>query len=445
MRAKSMALLMLALGCGLVASIGITQVMAKRNAEPASTGETQPILIASKDIPLGERLTVESLKLEAWPKDKIPAGSVAKLEDAQGLRTRTKLYAGEPILEKKLLGKGASMQGESSLIPKGMRVVSVKVDNVSGGPGLTLPGDRVDVMVHLVRNSGSDIQETSTRTILKDIKVFAVNDIVDMERDKDSSKEKDRERLSAKTISLLVTPPQAAKLTLASELGKIRLIMRGPEPEEDKDVQEGTAKPGELFGTATKANRDKESLLATPSQPDKNAGLLKMMEDLKKQAANLKKAVPAAISSEIWPMRILQPNGIIEVTLEADNSPEAAKMPQGGWHLLSSNTVTVSGGGSGSGSSNNKHPAAMTSAPTAPSAPQAGGPAVEPPAEPANEPAKDPNSNPAPQNTNPAPQDANPAPQNTSPTPQDAKPAGNPPAAEPVSDPGSELNQGGRE
>ncbi len=35
MRPKSLALLLLALGCGLVASIGITQVMATRNAGPA--------------------------------------------------------------------------------------------------------------------------------------------------------------------------------------------------------------------------------------------------------------------------------------------------------------------------------------------------------------------------------------------------------------------------
>ena len=42
MRPKSLALLLLALGCGLVASIGITEVMARRNAEPGGVaGETQ--------------------------------------------------------------------------------------------------------------------------------------------------------------------------------------------------------------------------------------------------------------------------------------------------------------------------------------------------------------------------------------------------------------------
>ena len=47
MRTKSVLLLMLALGCGLVASIGITQVMAKRSSgSPAATGETQSIFLA---------------------------------------------------------------------------------------------------------------------------------------------------------------------------------------------------------------------------------------------------------------------------------------------------------------------------------------------------------------------------------------------------------------
>ena len=56
-------------------------------------------------------MTSQVLKLEQWPKDKIPAGAISRIEDVEGRRARTKLYAGEPILEHKLLGKGASEQG----------------------------------------------------------------------------------------------------------------------------------------------------------------------------------------------------------------------------------------------------------------------------------------------------------------------------------------------
>ena len=47
MRAKSLALLMLALGCGLVASIGITQAIS-RHDEPLATGDVETVFVALK-------------------------------------------------------------------------------------------------------------------------------------------------------------------------------------------------------------------------------------------------------------------------------------------------------------------------------------------------------------------------------------------------------------
>ena len=176
----------------------------------------------------------------------MPPGAISRIEDVEGRRTRTRLYAGEPILENRLFGKGTSQQGATAMIPKGYRVVPVKVDLVSGGSSLILPGDRVDVMVHLVRDPSRDIKETVTRTILQDIKVFAVNDVLDLEKDKDGSKS-----IAAKTISLLVTPEQAAIVMLATQMGIVNLVMRSPETEEQTANAE--ARPAELFGEAGKA------------------------------------------------------------------------------------------------------------------------------------------------------------------------------------------------
>ncbi len=118
MRAKSMALLMLALGCGLVASIGITQVMAKRNLEPSGpVADTLPIIVADKEIPLGESLSASMLKQEPWPKDRIPQGAMSNIEDVEGRRIRQRIFKGEPILENKLLSKGASAQGAARSFP----------------------------------------------------------------------------------------------------------------------------------------------------------------------------------------------------------------------------------------------------------------------------------------------------------------------------------------
>jgi len=339
MRPKSLALLLLALGCGLVASIGITEVIAKRNAEPVGTvGDTQPIFVAMTDISLGELLTPQVLKVEQWPKDKVPAGAVTKIENVEGRRARTKLYAGEPILETKLLGKGASEQGATALIPKGYRVVPVKVDLVSGGSSLILPGDRVDVMIHLVRDPGREIPETITRTILQDIKVFAVNDVVDLEKEKDPN----NKSIDAKTISLLVTPEQAAKLMLATQMGTINLVMRSTE--DDTQTANVQAKPSELFGGPPKSVRDKESLMAGVEQnpAEKTKGILDLLNTMKAKPSQ--DSTEESKSSQIWTMRLLKPGEVSEVQFESDGTA-SGDSPTGTWK-----TTTLASGAGGNAS-----------------------------------------------------------------------------------------------
>jgi pilus assembly protein CpaB len=326
-----MALLMLALGCGLVASIGITQVMANRNTKPSGLdSETVQVIVADKDISVGEPLSAALVKQEPWPKDRVPSGALSNIEDVEGRRIRQRVFEGEPILENKLLSKGASAQGASAVIPVGYRVVSVLVDSVSGA-GLILPGDRVDVLVYLVSNSQHAIAETSTRTVLQDIKVFAVNDVVDMDKDgKDKS-------ITAKTISLLVTPAQAAKVTLASEMGKIRLVMRGPE--DNAHAEDASAKPEELLGHSAYSDRNKEA--ADPNKTDNKSSFLDLLSQIKAKPAV--KQTPEPPSTISWTMRILQPNGINDVVLESDILPAAGNPGLGHWRVSSSDLTSFGG------------------------------------------------------------------------------------------------------
>ena len=119
-------------GLRLVASIGITQVLAMRGGDtPAPTGETEKIFVVLKDVSMGDILTPQSVRLEAWPKDKVPVGAVTKTEDIDGRRTKAKLYTGEPILEDKLFRKGEETN-ITGMIPKGYRVVSGEGHDRSG-------------------------------------------------------------------------------------------------------------------------------------------------------------------------------------------------------------------------------------------------------------------------------------------------------------------------
>ena len=62
------------MGCGLVASIGISQVMDARNKAGGDPGDKQGVFVAMLDIQANEELTAQNIKLEEWPKNIVPQG-----------------------------------------------------------------------------------------------------------------------------------------------------------------------------------------------------------------------------------------------------------------------------------------------------------------------------------------------------------------------------------
>jgi Flp pilus assembly protein CpaB len=102
MRAKSLLLLIIALGCGTVASVGISQVMMDQKSQTPSEPPTVEILVAVKDVDVNQKLTSDLVKLEKWPQNRVPEGAMYKLEEAQDRYVRQRMYPGEPILAGKL-------------------------------------------------------------------------------------------------------------------------------------------------------------------------------------------------------------------------------------------------------------------------------------------------------------------------------------------------------
>ena len=113
----------LALGCGLVASIGISQVMDRRNAAEAPAAETEPVFVAGVDINYNDQMTPEKVKIEEWPKDKIHADALRTLDQIKGQRVAHKIFAGEQIRAGKLMGSRRAQSAWSDKIPPGYRVM----------------------------------------------------------------------------------------------------------------------------------------------------------------------------------------------------------------------------------------------------------------------------------------------------------------------------------
>ena len=218
-------LLALALGCGLVASIGISQVMDKNSSGMPAAVETAPVYVAMFNINLGDPIDASMVALQEWPKDKVPPGVISELSELEGRRPRTAIIQGEPIMEAKLLAPGQTADpiGE---IPEGYRLVTIPVDAETSAAGLLSPGDRVDIQLFVGKDSRINVEEAMTKVILQNIRVYAIDQTVQRSADGTDAKS------IAKTVSLLLTPAQSSKVHLAEKIGELTLVPRNPNDED---------------------------------------------------------------------------------------------------------------------------------------------------------------------------------------------------------------------
>lgn len=249
---RSTALIMVAVGCGFVASLGVYQYLRTTSDKE----ETRSVLVASKEININQPLNGQNVRVEQWPSRQIPQGSLGQLKQIDAKFARIRLYPGEPVLAAKVMDWN---DASSSLkVPKGFRAVSVKVTMDSSVSSLIEPGDKVDVIVVMKRSQDTP---PMSKTILKSVQVFAVN--TEMAKSQDKDKEKAPEEV--RTISLLLDPEGAERLAMGQELGTVRLTLRSP----DDLLVDDT--PGcsvdRLFGRGTVADIDDHARVDSAQAP----------------------------------------------------------------------------------------------------------------------------------------------------------------------------------
>ena len=117
-------------------------------------------------------------------------------------------------------------------IPVGLRAVAVGVDDVIAVAGFVTPGTVVDVLV-----SGNGPSGPMTRTALEHLRVLAVGQQVQADANGKPQ--------TAPVVTLLVSPEEAEKLTLATAGGKIHLALRNTI--DTKDVNPPPAYASAMF------------------------------------------------------------------------------------------------------------------------------------------------------------------------------------------------------
>lgn len=251
-----------------VAAIGLALVvraMGSPSREPAAVATAAPappmakVLVAARDLQPGRRLDDADLEWKDWPLDQVnaayitdgstplpgaeaaatearPEGAVASVTraannivtggakaDYVGSVVREQIFAGEPIIMRKIVRAGESGYMAAYLEP-GMRAMAIRVTVETAAGGFILPGDRVDVVLTRETNLGnlgaseSDRSKFTSSTVMQNIKVLAI--------DQSTRAGDDEQTVIGATATLEVGPRDAEALALAKSEGELSLILR---------------------------------------------------------------------------------------------------------------------------------------------------------------------------------------------------------------------------
>ena len=216
MRTSNVVILFIAIVMGIMAAFLARTWLQSQQHASAATGT---IVVAT--VPLGFGATISEDKIS-----EIPWAAKTQLEGAFATKQQilkdgsrvalTPIERGEPILRAKITAPG--QRGSlSALLDAGKRAVTVRVDDVRGVAGFVLPGDRVDVV--LIRTEAVASGQSYSELILQNAKVLAVDQLAG---------QPDKATVLAKAVTIEVTAEEAQKVLLATDIGRLSLILRQP-------------------------------------------------------------------------------------------------------------------------------------------------------------------------------------------------------------------------
>jgi pilus assembly protein CpaB len=224
-------LLIGALGAG-----GIAAWLVAGRSEPVTKVVVQPgppvqdVLVAAGDLQPAQTLTKENLRWQPWPQDALNSVYLTKssradaIEALAGSVVRNRMAAGEPIREENLTPRHAGYL--ATVLPPGKRAMAVRISAESTAGGFILPNDRVDVL-------HSDGKSSVSQTILSNVRVLAIDQVVDDTTKTDNSKA----NVIGKTATLELDPSQAEILTAAQAAGTLSLSLRSAADNDDHHLR----------------------------------------------------------------------------------------------------------------------------------------------------------------------------------------------------------------
>ena len=237
MRAKTILALLFLVSLGVAATVVLRSLPQKSEAAAEATGREE-ILVATMPLAAGTLLRPPDVTWQAIgrpaergeivrPSAAVREAPLKADEEARaevyGGALREAVSAGEPIRRDPNGRAGIVKPGDRDflqvVLSPGARAVAIPVATTGAGAGLLYPGDRVDIILTQKFNDSTAplTRRSVSETVAQNLRVLVI----------DGTDAKAAGSPPAHTVTLEVTPEQAEKINVATELGKLSLTLRG--------------------------------------------------------------------------------------------------------------------------------------------------------------------------------------------------------------------------
>lgn len=205
----------------------IDKTVASRQAQINAQYAPVNVVVASANLRTGSFLSADTVALREVPRAFLHSDAILadSWNDASGRVLAQPVKSGEPVLRSHLAQDVGA--GFSSQLVEGMRALTFPVDDEASISGMLAPGDRIDIF--FTTSAGN---ESVTLPMLLNIPVIATGI-----RTTTNAAYVTDQRSSGQfnTVTVSVSPEDAAKITLAQDAGKITIVLR--QPGDDAAVQ----------------------------------------------------------------------------------------------------------------------------------------------------------------------------------------------------------------
>ena len=217
-RNRTLLVMAVAIVVASVASFAVYRVVLNIPVREVEVAHVNTV-VAKEPIPIGSLITKDMVTVIPWPGRNAVPSSFDSVDQVVDRGVIAAFAQNEPIVESKLAPTGAGA-GLAPTIPEGMRAVSIKVNEVVGVAGFVIPGSRVDLVVTV---EDPRARTTVSRVVVSNLEVLTAG----TRYDQDAAR-KEGKPIPVTVVTVLATPQDAEKITLAATEGRVMLTLRNP-------------------------------------------------------------------------------------------------------------------------------------------------------------------------------------------------------------------------